>query len=250
MALVAVASAIVGPRPPRSSAAARTAEPVPILMYHVIAPSPPGAAFPELFVRPADFAAQMRWLAGRGYHAMTLLDVYDHWLARSPLPHLPIVVSFDDGYLGDYTEALPVLRRLHWPGVLNLEVNNVRPSDLSFWRVQALKAAGWEIDAHTITHPDLTTLDDNRLWREVSGSRAELRRMFHVPVDFFCYPHGRYDARVIDAVRRAGYFGATTENPGLAQPADLYTLSRIRVDRGESIAAFGRQMEALTRSPY
>ena len=219
-------------------------------MYHVIAAPPPGAEFPALFVPPVDFAGQMRWLARHGYHAVTLHDVYEHWVAGSPLPRRPIVLSFDDGYLSDATEALPVLRRLHWPAVLNLEVNNVQRNDLSFWRVLELKAAGWEIDAHTITHPDLTTLDDARLWREVAGSRAELRRLFHVPADFFCYPHGRYDARVVDAVRRAGYFGATTENPGLAQPADLYTLSRIRVDGSESVAGFAHRMEGLSRSPY
>src|SRR5436189_141121 len=82
----------------------------------------------------------------------------------------------------------------------------------------------------TITHPDLTTLDDKRLWDEVRGSRVELRHMFHVPVDFFCYPSGRYNAHVIDAVRRAGYLAATTTNYGLARPANPYALSRVRVN--------------------
>ena len=225
-------------------------EPVPILMYHVIAAPPSGASLPALFVRPADFAGQMRWLVQHGYHAVTLHDVYEHWVADRPLPRRPIVISFDDGYLSDDTEALPVLRRLHWPGVLNLEVDNVQKNDLSSWRVLDLKAAGWEIDAHTITHPDLTALDDTQLWREVEGSRVALRHMFHVPVDFFCYPRGRYDARVVDAVRRAGYLGATTTNPGLARPGDLYTLSRIRIDGSDGVTGFARKLEDLLRSPY
>src|SRR5919198_1664843 len=93
--------------------------PVPILMYHVIAAPPAGTAYPELFVRPADFAGQMRWLSRHGYHAVTLRSVYDYWVQGTPLPSRPIVVSFDDGYLSDHTQALPVLRALHWPGVLN-----------------------------------------------------------------------------------------------------------------------------------
>jgi peptidoglycan/xylan/chitin deacetylase (PgdA/CDA1 family) len=221
---------------------------VPILMYHVIAAAPSGVAFPDLFVRPSDFAAQMHWLAAHGYHAVTLHRVYEYWLRGTPLPEQPIVVSFDDGYLGQHTHALPVLRELHWPGVLNLKVNALKSRyTLPPWRVREMLAAGWELDAHTITHPDLTHVDDARLWQEVDGSRLQLERMFHVAVDFFCYPSGRYTGRVVDAVRRAGYLGATTTNYGLARPQDIYTLSRIRINGSDRINGFARKLESLAR---
>jgi peptidoglycan/xylan/chitin deacetylase (PgdA/CDA1 family) len=217
-------------------------------MYHVIGDAPAGVAYPDLFVRPPDFAAQMSWLAEHGFHAVTLHQVYDYWLRGTPLPKQPIVVSFDDGYLGQDTHAMPVLHRLHWPGVLNLKVDALKsPYALPPWRVRQLLAAGWELDAHTITHPDLTRVDDARLWQEVHGSRVALQRMFHVPVDFFCYPSGRYDAHVVDAVRRAGYLGATTTNYGLARPADPYTLSRIRIDGSDHLAGFAHKLQSLTR---
>ena len=217
-------------------------------MYHVIAPTPAGAAFPDLFVRPSDFAGQMRWLAAHGFHAVTLHQVYTYWLRGTPLPAQPIVLTFDDGTLGQHTHALPVLRKLHWPGVLNLKVNAVKSKyTLPAWRVHDMLAAGWELDAHTITHPDLTHVDDARLWQEVHGSRVELQHLFHVPVDFFCYPSGRYDARVIAAVRRAGYLGATTTNYGLARPADPYTLSRVRIDGSDGVTGFARKLQSLIR---
>ena len=65
---------------------------------------------------------------------------------------------------------------------------------------------GWEIDAHTLTHPDLTTVEPGRL-RGWAGSRTWLRRAFGVPVAFFAYPAGRYDARAEAAVRTAGGAG-------------------------------------------
>ena len=216
-------------------------------MYHVIARAPAGAALPELFVRPSDFAGQIRWLAAHGFHAVTLHQVYDYWLRGTPLPAQPIVLSFDDGTLGQHTHALPVLRKLHWPGVLNLKVNALKSKyTLPPWRVRQMLAAGWELDSHTITHPDLTHVGDAQLWHEVDGSRVELRQMFHVPVDFFCYPSGRYDARVIAAVRRAGYLGATTTNYGLARPADIYTLDRIRISSSDGISGFARKLQGLT----
>jgi peptidoglycan/xylan/chitin deacetylase (PgdA/CDA1 family) len=221
---------------------------VPILMYHVIATPPAGVAFPDLFVRPDDFAAQMQWLSVHGYHAVTLHRVYEYWLRGTPLPSHPIVLSFDDGYLGQHTHAMPVLHKHHWPGVLNLKVNALKSRyTLPAWRVREMLAAGWELDAHTITHPDLTHVDDAQLWHEVHGSRVELEQLFHVPVEFFCYPSGRYDARVVAAVRRAGYLGATTTNYGLARPRDIYTLGRIRINGSDHVTGFARKLQGLLR---
>jgi len=215
-------------------------------MYHVIADAPAGSAYPHLFVSPADFAAQMEWLATHGYHAVTLHRVYEHWLHGLPLPAQAVVVSFDDGTMGQQIYAAPVLRALHWPGVLNLKVNALSsPLALPVWRVRKLLAAGWELDAHSLTHPDLTRLDDAEIWRQVYGSRVDLQQMFHVPVDFFCYPAGKYDARVVNAVELAGYVGATTTKYGLGRRRDLYTLSRIRIDGVDHLAGFAQKLQSL-----
>jgi peptidoglycan/xylan/chitin deacetylase (PgdA/CDA1 family) len=220
---------------------------VPILMYHVISVAPAHAPFPELYVRPRDFRAQMAWLADHGYRAVTLQRVYDYWKGDAPLPARPVVVTFDDGYLSQYTHAFPTLEAHRWPGVLNMEVNFLMPAGgLHPWRVRKLIAAGWELDAHTLTHPDLTTLGVARLWREVNGSRIALRREFHVPVDFFCYPEGRYNADVVAAARRAGFLGATTTNYGLARPLNIYRVDRVRINGTDGLRGFAAKLTALT----
>lgn len=200
-------------------------------MYHVTQTAPPGAANPDLFIPAKTFAAQMRDLAGRGYHGVTLGQVFDYWRHSYALPPKPVVVSFDDGYASQYTEAFPVLRKLGWPGVLSLAVHNETVAGgMSVAKLRKLAAAGWEINAHTINHVDVTKVDAATLEHEVAGSRQIIRRQLHVPVDFFCYPSGRFDATAIAALERAGYLGATTTQPGLARPATPYTLNRIRVD--------------------
>jgi peptidoglycan/xylan/chitin deacetylase (PgdA/CDA1 family) len=99
-------------------------------------------------------------------------------------------------------------------------------------------ADGWELGAHSLTHPDLTTLDATSLRREIAGSRQRLRKEFGVPVATFCYPAGRYDQTVERAVRAAGYRAATTVEPGAARPGDdRMALPRIRVNGGESAAS-------------
>ena len=191
-----------------SAQSANRLQPVPILMYHVISSPPANAPYAELYVPRASFAAQVGWLAGHGYHAVTLQQVFDSWRGAATLPSKPIVLSFDDGYLSQVTNALPVLKARKWPGVLNLEYRNLKP----VWGIRPpgirkLLAAGWELDAHTLTHPDLTTVDAARLREEVAGSREAIHRRFHVPVNFFCYPAGRYNDAVIAAVQQAGLPG-------------------------------------------
>lgn len=214
--------------------------PVPILMYHALAVPPVGAPYPELYVRPADFAAQIRWLAAHRYQAVTLDRVLAYWRGRTTLPLLPVVLTFDDGYSSDYTVAMPVLRAQGWAGVLNLQVGNLVPL-----RVRMLIRSGWEVDAHTFTHPDLTTVGVAQLRNEVGGSRRAIRRLYGVPVNTFCYPAGRYDAGVIEAVRAAGYEAATTTRPGLARPAAPYELARVRIDGSDGVRGFVRKLAAV-----
>jgi peptidoglycan/xylan/chitin deacetylase (PgdA/CDA1 family) len=200
-------------------------------MYHVIAATPPGAAYADLWVSPDAFAHQVAALAHAGYHATTLGAVWRAWHDHGMMPRNPIVVSFDDGYQSQSTHARRTLDRLGWPGVLNLAVRNVGiAGGLARGEVRAMMRDGWEIDAHTISHVDLTTLDAARLTHEIAGSRAWLRNAFGVAVDFFCYPAGRYNPGVEAAVRAVGYRGATTTNAGIASRAgDPFALPRVRV---------------------
>jgi peptidoglycan/xylan/chitin deacetylase (PgdA/CDA1 family) len=204
-------------------------------MYHVVADPPSGAAWPQLYVSPAEFGAQIAWLDAQGFVGVTLSDVWRNWRGKGRLPERPVVLTFDDGYRSVVTAALPVLRTRGWSAVLNLKLGNLEPGSFTESDVRTLLAEGWELGAHTFTHPDLRTLDDVALEWEVAGSRSELRRRFGVPVDFFCYPAGRYDERVVAAVRRAGFVGATTTDEGLATPADPFRLRRVRVSRGDGV---------------
>jgi peptidoglycan/xylan/chitin deacetylase (PgdA/CDA1 family) len=206
-------------------------------MYHVIANPPATAQLPELFVDPDTFGEQMDWLDRHGYAAVSLNQVYAAWFKGGKLPEKPVVLSFDDGYRGDYVYARPTLRRLRWPGDLNLLVGNLG-DELSDRMVERLIDDGWELDAHTISHLDLTTLTGSRLRREVAGSRRLLQGRFRQPVNFFCYPAGKFNARTIQAVRDAGYLGATTELPGDASRGKMFELHRIRIEGSDGVSGF------------
>ncbi len=159
-------------------------------MYHAISPPPEGAALPGLFVPESEFEAQMKWLADNGYHGVTLGQVFDAWQQGEPIPKQPVVISFDDGYQSQFVGAKPMLDKLGWPGVLNLEIAHLEQGELTDDQVQQLIDSGWELDSHTFTHPDLTEPGVD-LDHEVAESRTELQKRFDVPVELLLLPGGR-----------------------------------------------------------
>jgi peptidoglycan/xylan/chitin deacetylase (PgdA/CDA1 family) len=228
-------------------------ERVPILMYHVINPPPAGAPFPGLYVESREFAAQMQALANAGYHAITQDQMWAYWKRGVPFPAgKPIVVSFDNGYQSQYTNALPVLRRLGWVGDENIQLTGLPPSQggLSETQVKGLVAAGWELDTQGISHADLIALNAAQLAEQVASSRKEIQQRYGVPVNWFCYPSGHYNATVIAAVKSAGYTGSTTVVPGWAGPeSDPYRLPRLRVLGGTSPESLLSELQAIRNDP-
>jgi peptidoglycan/xylan/chitin deacetylase (PgdA/CDA1 family) len=220
---------------------------VPILMYHVINPPPATAPYPGLYVPASEFAAQMEALKAAGWHAVTMDQLEANWTRGVPLPTKPIVLSFDNGYASQYTNALPVLTRLGWVGVENIQLSGLPPSEggLSDAQVRGLLSAGWELDTQGISHADLITLDSAGLHYQIDTARQTLQRRYGVAVNWFCYPSGHYNAAVIAAVRAAGFVGSTTVVPGWASRAeDPYRLPRLRVLGGTSPSALLDQIAA------
>ena len=149
-------------------------ESVPILMYHVILPAPPGAPFPGLYVPPAEFSAQMHALAAAGYHAVTMNQMWDNWHRGTPLgPGKPIVISFDNGYESQSRYALPVLRAMGWVGVENLQLSGLPPSQGGLSRTADPRCSSPTAGSSTRranSHADLITLDASQLHFQVADA--------------------------------------------------------------------------------
>lgn len=74
---------------------------------------------------PDDFREQVAYLAEEGFAAITLEQLFAAWLHGGAAPVAPVVLTFDDGYASQYTDAMPVLEEHGWPGVLNLKVDSL-----------------------------------------------------------------------------------------------------------------------------
>jgi peptidoglycan/xylan/chitin deacetylase (PgdA/CDA1 family) len=105
-----------------------------------------------------------------------------------------------------------------------------RPLDraMTTSQLRSLIDDGHEIGGHSVTHPILTTLDENQVRTEVASCRRDLELRLGAPVTTFCYPNGTFDDRVLRATRDAGYAAACTTRTGRNGPGvDPFLLRRV-----------------------
>jgi peptidoglycan/xylan/chitin deacetylase (PgdA/CDA1 family) len=213
--------------------------PVPILVYHALGNPPPSEAYPGLYVSRPEFREEMAWLAANGYQGVTLDQVEKAWYHGGTLPAKPIVITFDNGYPEQVRFAPSVLGKYGWPGVLF----EITEEHLTPPYIRPVIAKGWEVDSHSATHPDLTAISDTQLTVEVSGSRKFLQSTYGVPSDNFCYPSSIYDSSTIAAVKKAGYVGAVTEEPGFASRDRPYELNRYEIEGGQGVETLAADLQ-------
>ena len=100
-------------------------------------------------------------------------------------------------------------------------------SPISWAAAKEMDANGVSIESHTVTHPILTKISDERLQFELTASKQRLREVLERDVDLFCYPNGSFDNRAKEFVRDAGYRAAVTTEIGFNAPnADSFALKR------------------------
>jgi peptidoglycan/xylan/chitin deacetylase (PgdA/CDA1 family) len=184
----------------------------------------------------------MDYLEKNGYHTVTLEQIYAAMAGMAELPTKPVVITFDDGGLDDYTVAFPILRAHHFTATFFVITGFVGKSICVSWQdLRAMRADGMEIESQTVRHPDLTTVSSTRLSQELSDSRTALVQNLNETPIALAYPSGAFNQQVEAAVREAGYLVAVTTRPGrVLNPGSSYAWPRLRVASDLSITGFAR----------
>ncbi len=188
-----------------------TERPVPILMYHHIGPVEDSPWWV-----PADvFERQMRSLRDQGYASILPSDLAAHRRRGRPLPPRPVILTFDDGSLDALAVAEPILARYGFRGIVYLvtdcvgespeERRQFEGSDCLVWpEVRAMRARGTlAFGGHGGRHVNLAVERDP--FPPVRECFEALEKNAGFRPDSFCYPHGQYNERAMEAVRRAGF---------------------------------------------
>ncbi len=226
-----------------------------VLMYHVIG-MPATEAERQWCCEPERFHEQMRWLRESG-HVPVNMDTVAAWLdGRGGLPQNAVCVTFDDGTRCLRETALPILREFDMPatayivaGLLGADNDWLhaagwsRRTLLDAVDLRALRDSAVTLGSHSLTHVDLSRVDNDAIRREVADSRARLEDTLGTAVEHFAYPFGRVRQYAYDAVREAGYRTAATVADGAVRRGDdPLLLSRVEVYNWDDLKRFSRKV--------
>ena len=204
---------------------------VPILTYHRFSED----CSSPLCVPTRVFDLQMRYLKENGYHVITPKELIGFLEYRHGLPKKSVLITMDDGYRSVYNIAYPILKKYGFTATLFIYTNFVGVSRMAItWdQLREMKAEGFTIGSHTLSHSDLTRPKEGeaepeflaRIEEEIHGSKKILDRKLAQDTDVFAYPFGYYDQRSINIARRAGYRMAMSVrrggNPFFSNPLSL-----------------------------
>lgn len=227
---------------------------VPILMYHHISDVvPPTELGMSLTVRATRFRQQLDYLKQYGYHTITFNQLFDALYYGGPLPHHPIILTFDDGYDDAYQFAYPILKTHGFSGMFSIITGKVGwKAYLNWHQISMMLAGGMQMGSHTVHHVDMGNMllySQTLAEQELQQSQMTLQRHLGIVIQQFCYPSGEpfkhgslaLQQEIVALLAADGYVGATTD-PGMTgtyqSSLTPFVLLRTRVDGNSSLQSF------------
>jgi peptidoglycan/xylan/chitin deacetylase (PgdA/CDA1 family) len=195
------------------------------------------AGYLRYVVREHSFHDQMKLLVDTGLVGCNVT----HALGDKNNEKL-VAITFDDGCETDLQIAAPILKEHYFGATFYVIAGLVgQPGYLSILQLRELNESGFEIGSHSMTHSYLRSLDTAQLRSEIFDSKDRLQQLIETSVDHFSCPGGRWQSRVAELAKEAGYLSVATSEVGLNfVETDSYRLKRLAVYRATSKTTFSR----------
>ena len=239
---------------------------IPILMYHKVLPEAEDSQH-KTYVTYEQFAQHMQFLAKHRFTPITFKDYFAFHNGNLPLskfPQKPIIITFDDGYVNNLKYALPIMQRHNFTAVIfALGNDNIQHNQwdaamgepqhalMNNQQLKQLLDAGFEIGAHSLSHPDLTQLSAADAYHEIAQSKQNLEAMLQQQVISFAYPYGNYNESLKALVKQAGFYCAVaTDTGGLRLEDDRFAIFRVNMMPRDRWFQFFKKSSSWYRDRY
>src|SRR5271170_2941792 len=209
------------------------------LMYHEL--EEPGRpmcqaepGYVRYVLRSSEFRTQMDFIKSKGWRGVCVSEALSHRPGT-------VAITFDDGCETDLVCAAPRLREFGFGATFYVTTGFVgKRGYLNPSQLRELCGLGFEIGCHSMTHAYLTDLDEKGLHREVAEAKSQLEYIIGQPVEHFSCPGGRYNQRISEIARKAGYRTvATSRMRANSASSNRFALGRVAVMRATSFATLG-----------
>jgi peptidoglycan/xylan/chitin deacetylase (PgdA/CDA1 family) len=209
---------------------------IPVLCYHDVNPTTGN----ELLLHPNKFRKQMQYLKDHGYTPLSMDQLYSFLKEDGALPEKPVVLTFDDGYVGNYTYAFPVLKEFGFNATIFIisDCIDLGPY-MTSEQIKEMTSYGIDIESHTTNHCDLSKMNLTAQTNNLKSSKEKLEHLINKPVDYLAYPYGKYNMDTRKAAAAAGYKMGFSLHGALTDKKDnLYNLDRLYVSNNNSMSDF------------
>ncbi|MGE5626747.1 MAG: polysaccharide deacetylase family protein [Solirubrobacterales bacterium] len=210
---------------------------IPVLMYHSIDYEKGN----ELRVPLKNFEEQMQYLKEAGFTTLTLEELYNFFTNNKPIPEKSVVITFDDGYQDNYTNAYPVIKKYGLKATVFVITSTIDKNAkcLNSSELKEMESNGFNVESHTVNHEELAGLSFEKQLETLNKSKTDLENILNKKVYYLAYPVGKWDNNSIEALKTAGYRMAfTTKNAKSNKSNGIYTLNRVRINASCSIDQF------------
>ena len=205
---------------------------VPILCYHQVRDwkSSDSKRARDYIVPVAAFRAQMKILADSGYQTILPDQLFNYLAYGDPLPEKPVMLTFDDADLDQYTVAYPEMKKYGFKGVFFImTVALGKPRYMSKDQLKELSDQGHILGSHTWDHKNVKKYEASDWPKQVDKPSKLLESISGKPVEYFAYPFGLWNPEAIPFLKERG-FKAAFQLSGKRDPKDpLHTIRRIIV---------------------
>jgi peptidoglycan/xylan/chitin deacetylase (PgdA/CDA1 family) len=222
---------------PQISDRAKAAK-IPIIMYHDIT----AVKDVDWDVTPEELEKHFQTLQEGGYTPITMDRMVNHLRTGAQLPEKPVLLTFDDNYIGQYKYAFPLLQKYSYPAVWSVHtkfVGTAGKKPKATWdQLREMQKSGLiTVASHTVNHLNMKNLSNAEIEREVLESKKVLEKELGIAIDYFTYPEGDFTERAKDKVKEVGYKAALSmsldprQERSANESEDLLTIMRFGQSR-------------------
>ncbi|MBD3790908.1 MAG: polysaccharide deacetylase family protein [Campylobacterales bacterium] len=223
-----------------------------ILMYHLVREHIGRNKYNSLRVTPDMFEKQIKYLYENGWASFTVTEALEN---VDKLPSKSVIITFDDGYRDNFTNAFPILKKYNFKATIYL-VNNrdhlglksePRLTDNDVFEL--INSGLIEIGAHTLSHANLNKLNFDEKKKEICESKQTIEEQFNIKCKSFAYPFGNYNDTDKKIVSQCGFGSAVTTKVGIAdlRSCDLFEIPRIAIRGRDNFFAFQLKLKTGKR---
>lgn len=192
----------------------------------------------NMFLPLERFVALVDGLLRSGWRFVTLGEAAASFAEGYTVSKKSVALTFDDGYASVFELAYPVLAERGIRATVFAPTafigaafsGNARGGGgpavptMTAGQLRRLYECGWDVGAHTCTHPVMAELSDAEARRELTDSRAELGEIIGRAPELFAFPYGQpgaaFQPHHVEMAQAAGYRVICGTQPGFVSPAN------------------------------